>query len=152
MRLLMVVPLFVLAACTGTTDNEAAVSSQQPDPVVIVQEPPVVASAVPLPVEEEIVLPPAAEPERLTGLSPKDVQGLMGEPSLVRRDNSVQVMMFETPNCVFEIIFFEPHEDAHFSATDMYARTRKGTNMDLQTCLTMILPNGYNNDHSDGGR
>ncbi|NVJ98942.1 MAG: hypothetical protein HWE25_12370 [Alphaproteobacteria bacterium] len=108
-----------------------------PEPVATPTEPQV----QPAP-EPATPAPSPANPDRLVGANPKAVIDLMGEPSLMRRDGTVQVMLFETTSCVFEVVFMEPHADAHFAATHLAARTRTGADTDLQACLASILPDG----------
>ncbi|MCJ9429789.1 hypothetical protein [Kordiimonas marina] len=86
--------------------------------------------------------PEPPNPERLAGLNPKEVQALVGEPTLVRRENTVQVMLFEKPSCVLEVVFYEDHPGDYFRAKNISARTRQGTPVDASACLTDILPGG----------
>jgi len=147
MRLLKLTPLFMLGACMGAATPEPT-TTQSPEakasPVMVAVETPTVF-------EERHTLP-APEPGRLTGLNPKQVQAIMGDPSLVRRDGNVQIMLFETQSCVFEIIFYEPNLDAHFIANHMNARNRSGIDIDLQTCLVNLLPQGQWLDGAANGR
>lgn len=146
MRIVKLTPLLFLAACMGGGEPAPVIEApiQTPEPA------PQVAAVETAPVVEEAPALPKPEPDRLAGLNPKQVQALMGEPSLVRRDNNVQVMLFETSACVFEIVFYEPDPDSHFHADRMNARTRSGTDMDLQTCLVDVLPGGQWLDGTGG--
>ncbi|TNE67963.1 MAG: hypothetical protein EP335_00395 [Alphaproteobacteria bacterium] len=84
----------------------------------------------------------------LTGLNPRQVQEKMGEPTLVRRDGHVQVMLFEKADCVLEVVFYEPATDAWFEARTINARTAKGMAADADTCLARQLPSGrWHNEH-----
>lgn len=132
----------------ATATPETIAPTLQTEQPTTVADPQIAAVETALIKQDLIVVP--AEPEKLAGLSPKEVQSLMGAPSLVRRDNSVQVMLYESPGCVFEVFFFEPDLNAHFRAADMNARTRAGVSMDLQTCLAILLPNGYLVDNIGG--
>jgi len=86
--------------------------------------------------------PEPPNPERLSGLTPREVQALVGEPSLVRREDTVQVMLFEKPSCVLEVVFYEGHPDDYFRAKSISARTRQGEAVDASTCLAAVLPGG----------
>jgi len=119
------------------TAEPIPVTTSAPTPDAVT---PVAQTPTPAIEETPVLVPP--EPDRLMGLNPKQVQALMGEPSLVRRDASVQIMLFETPSCVFEIVFYEPNPDAHFLTDQLNARSRSGTDIDLQACLVSLLPNG----------
>lgn len=132
MRLIRFAPFILLAACGGTQEPAA---TQTPAEVVAPAE-----EAAPL--VEQPAPPEPPNPARLTGLNPKEVQALIGEPSLVRRDANVQVMLFENHDCVFEVIFYEPSENEHFEAKETNARTRRGTDIDRTECLVKVLPNG----------
>jgi len=138
MRFLRLAPVLLLAACMGA-------EAPAPAPATISEpeaEAPAAAPIETAPVVLETPALPMPEPMRLPGLNPKEVQALMGEPSFVRRDANVQIMLFETHACVFEIIFYEPNPDAHFHADHLNARSPGGADIDLQTCLIEVLPNG----------
>ncbi len=122
----------MLAACVPT-DVEPP-QAQAPAPVVEAEQPAALEAAQPA--------PPPPEPERLQGLNPQQVITLMGEPSLVRRDGSVQVMLFENETCVFEVVFREPSQHEYFQAHHIAARTLDGHGTDTQACLMKVLPNG----------
>lgn len=132
---------FLLAACMGTTAPAPEQSSAVLPPKETVATPDPVETA---PVTEEAAAPPPPPPEpaRLNGLTPAEVQSIMGEPSFVRRDENVQTMLFENAHCVFEIIFVEPTSDHHFRAQNLNARTKAGNGTDLAACLAAQLPRG----------
>lgn len=130
MKTARLLPFVFLAACGGTAQEPA-----------ITQVPAEVAPPVETPAISEPPAPPP-DPTRLSGLNPREVQELIGEPSLVRRDANVQAMLFENHDCVFEVIFYEPTEDDHFEAKETNARTRRGTDVDQTECLIKVLPNG----------
>jgi len=137
MRYIKLMPLLLLGACMGAdTVPTEIVTTPEPEtaPVIAATKSPVII--------EEAPPPPVPEPSRLSGLNPKEVQALVGDPSLVRRDQNVQIMLFENRNCVFEIIFYEPDLNAYFRADHINARDRNGADMDLQSCLISILPGG----------
>ena len=147
---LKLAPLFLLAGCMGAS---SAPAPSTPSPEVAAPEIAAIQTGAetPLPIAEPPP-PPAPEPNRLSGLNPKQVQALMGPPSLVRRDGAVQVMLFETSACVFEIIFYEPTPDTHFRAEQINARSRTGTDTNVQTCLIGVLPSGQWLDANALGR
>jgi len=137
MRLLRILPLLLVAACAAPMQQQPA--TVQPATEQTPVEP---VPAVTAPAHKPSPPPAAPKPERLSGLNPKQVQALVGEPSLVRRDGTVQIMLFETANCVLEIVFYEANPDAHFIANHLNARNRSGADTDLQACLVNLLPNG----------
>ncbi|MCK0070263.1 MULTISPECIES: hypothetical protein [Kordiimonas] len=124
--------LILLSACMGGTEEPPQVQT------------PVVAEPEPTPVENiEVVLPDA---QLIQGHTPRDVQAALGEPSLVRRDGNVQVMLFEQPSCVLEVIFFEKNADDHFRATDINARSLRGETLEADACLASLLGDGVSLD------
>lgn len=129
MQLIRLTPLVLLSACM-------AGETPPPEPVQVSLEP------EPIVTEEVAPPPPPPDPARLDGLNPAEVQGLLGEPTLVRRDNNVQIMLFENGDCVFEVIFYEPTTEDHFHARAMNARSRSGLDVDLGECLMKVLPDG----------
>jgi hypothetical protein len=132
------IPLLLLGGCMGAT-SPAPIPPAAPMAPAPTFAPATEPTAAPRPAPAPL---PAPKPSRLSGLNPKQVQALMGTPSLVRRDGAMQVMLFEQGPCVFEIIFYEPTPDTHFRAEHLNARDRNGTDTDLQTCLVGLLPNG----------
>ena len=125
----------MLTACSAPT---------APPPVVEVA-PPVVAEPQPAPLLEPVpMVPPKPEPvavdmARLDGQTPTDVIAYLGTPSLVRRDDSVQVMIFENSACVVEVIFYEPENGDHFRAHRVNARSRTGQDVDSENCIRQHL-------------
>lgn len=119
-----------LAACMQGTTPPPEPVSPPPEPTSVVTPEPATPQQ------------PPADPARLEQATPGTVVSLMGEPSLMRRDGSVQVMLFENHDCVLEVVFMEPGPDAHFEATHITARTRDGQDTDTGQCLAQILPDG----------
>lgn len=128
--------LLILTACVGTEtpapDVVVAASIEETTPA------PEIAEVVTP--EESEALPPA--PHELMGLSPRHIQETLGEPNLVRRDNAVQIMLYEQPACVLEVIFREPQNAQPFEAVYITARTDKGAEIDTGACITSL----YNAD------
>lgn len=118
----------------------AACGPETPAPEVKAPAP--VIEPAPQPLAEIHPRDPAT-PDRLMGQSPRAVQDLMGPPSLVRRDDTVQVMLFENAACVLEVVFFEPDVDAHFEARHIAARTPGGVKVETDECLAAHLPGGH---------
>ncbi len=142
-------PFFLLSACMGINASPDTSAAPQPGPV---DTPTVTQDSIkpPGPSPQKLVSLPPVKPSRLKGLNPKQVQALVGPPSLVRRDGPVQVMLFETKSCVFEVIFFEPQAGAYFRAQQVQARTLRGHDTDAAACLARVLPNGQWLDDTSG--
>lgn len=100
----------------------------------------------PEPVVETPAIEPAPEPEplivdlgRLQNQTPADVVAYLGAPTLVRRDDNVQIMIFEAERCVVEVIFYEPDNGDYFRAEWLNARLRTGQDTDVETCTRQWL-------------
>ncbi len=121
----------LLAACTTAPAPEPTQTAPAPEPVPVTEP------------EQSQPLEPAPEPEaeplivnleRMQDQTPADVIAYMGAPTLVRRDENVQVMIFETPHCVVEVVFYEPENGDHFRAEWLNARLRNGQDTDVEAC------------------
>jgi len=123
---------FVVAACAAPTAETPApvVVAAPPAPEPIQPEPEVVAAA-----PEPLVVDMA----RIENQTPTTVVAYLGTPSLVRRDDIVQVMIFETGTCVVEVIFFEPENGDHFRAHRVNARSTNGQDVDTENCVRRQL-------------
>ena len=126
---------FLLAACATTPEPVVQAPAPEPEPVV----------------EQSPVLPPEPEPlvvalDQLRGTTPAEVIAYMGEPTLLRQDDNVQTMIFETGQCVVEIVFYEPEDGSHFTAEWLNARLRDGRSTDVEACtrewLEQNMPDG----------
>lgn len=92
---------------------------------------------VPAPIEEPAG--PSVDFSLINGKTPASVQDYLGQPSLVRRDENVQIMIFETDTCVFQVTFYEPSNGDHFRAEHTDARNRKGNAYDPELCVQQLL-------------
>ena len=122
-----------LAACSTAPTPEPVVQPAAPSPEPVVETP-----AEPEPLVVEL--------DRLRGTTPADVIAYMGEPTLLRQDDNVQTMIFETGRCVVEVVFYEPDDQSHFQAEWLNARLRDGRRTDIETCtrewLEQNMPDG----------
>lgn len=114
--------------------------------------PPAPVAPAPEPIEEETVAPAVeAVPEipepaplvvdlsHVENATPAEVIAYMGAPSLVRRDENVQVMIFEARACVVEIVFYEPENGDHFRSSWVTARTKSGQDTETEGCARQWL-------------
>ncbi len=129
----------LLAACAAPTEPVPPVAEATPPPEVETTQ----SAQIP---EPDALFPTPAEPEpiavdmaRLDGQAPTGVVAYLGTPSLVRRDDSVQVMIFEASSCVVEVIFYEPANGDHFRAHRVNARSRTGQDVDTENCIRQHL-------------
>ncbi|MFC3052033.1 hypothetical protein [Kordiimonas pumila] len=128
MRYSLLLCAVALSACSATTS---------PPPAT--QQPPAAPVVTPKPTKVAPPVTPQTNALSLKGLNPREVQDIAGEPSLVRRDNNVQVMLYETNSCVLEIVFYEPAPEAHFEAKHVNARTRSGESTNADKCFALVL-------------
>lgn len=84
---------------------------------------------------------PAADPDSLLGLEPREIQALLGPVSLKRWEGEGQVMQFTNGQCVMDIYFYESEPGGAFQATYLSARTKTGADVDTASCLVSLLPN-----------
>lgn len=84
--------------------------------------------------------PPLPDPDLLLGLEPRQIQDILGTPSLVRREGAAQVMQFKNGNCVFDVIFYEETAGGAFRARHLGSRLLDGAPITPQDCLARILP------------
>lgn len=136
MKKVVLVFAVLLSACSG----EPVPVSVSPEPVPVVSDGPEVHP------QDMEVLPyrAPARVEALMGLAPNAVIKKMGAPSLVRRDNLAQVMLFEHEACVFDIVFYAESVGSPFRVSYISARNRQGLKSDTQQCLTIVKPDGFN--------
>lgn len=132
-RAAAVFALLLLAACGPEASVEAP-----PQPVAPAA--PVEAAPVePLPEPEPEPEPIIVDFARIEGQTPADVLAYLGSPTLVRRDDNVQVMIFEADSCVLEVVFYEPDSGDYFRAEHYSARTRAGGDTDMEACARRLL-------------
>lgn len=131
-RLSAFATLLLVTAC-GATPPPVEAPAPTPPPVDPAPVAPVPTPAEPVP--EPLIIDLA----RIEGQTPAGVLEYLGTPSLVRRDENVQVMIFETETCVVEVIFYEPDNGDHFRARRVNARTTAGHDTDLESCVRQWL-------------
>ena len=107
-----------------------------PEPAPVVAEPEVVAPPPPPPP------PPRPDPRELLGLTPQEVQDLLGAPAFVRWEDHAQLAQYRGPGCVFDLFFYEEAPGEHFRADHVEARDGAGAPADAQACLITLLPGG----------
>lgn len=119
----------LLSACGSTTEP----------PAPAVSTPPPVAEVPATTAEPEVAEVFKPDLEQIREATPAEVQTYVGAPTLVRRDDTVQVMTFETERCVFQVIFYEPSPGASFRARHISARDRTGQDTAIEPCLSGVM-------------
>lgn len=126
----------VLTACTTTPVTPPA--APEPAPVVEPEPQPPVGTGPDASTTLEAA-PIIVDISQIQNATPAEVLSYMGTPSLVRRDENVQVMIFETATCVVEVIFYEPDNGDHFRSEWVTARSRGGQDTDTEPCMRQWL-------------
>lgn len=131
---LLVLTTVLMTGCSslgGSSDKTAA-----PDMLLPLD------SAEPAKAERAALTPSPARPEsgRLMGLTPTDVESLLGKPSLVRVEMAAQVMQFVNGDCVLDVFMSEPQPGAQFRTQHVEARDRDGKALPEEQCLAVLIP------------
>lgn len=134
---LTLVLTLALSACAPPVVEPELTVALPPVPVVE-PEPSPEPDPIPDPIPE--VMP---EPDRLLGLSPADIRDIFGPASLVRREDTAQVIQFAGAACVFDIYFYEAAAGQAFRASYLTARDLSGESVAATDCLKSLLPGGY---------
>lgn len=129
----------LLAACAAPAEQVPPVAEASPPPEVEIIQSAQTPEPDTLPVATAEPEPIAVDMARLDDQTPTSVVAYLGTPSLVRRDDSVQVMIYESSACVVEIIFYEPANGDHFRAHRVNARSRTGQDVDIENCIRQHL-------------
>jgi len=137
MRHLTLSFVLLLGACGGGQSPTPAAS---PAPTIVAAEEAFVTptkDVTAAPVKQNITA------NFLLGRSPAEVMKMVGAPSLVRRDNLVQHMLFESKACVLDVIYYADDAGAPYLANYVSARGEDGSAYDAKACLEMQLPDGW---------
>ncbi len=142
MRALSVAAILLLGACVApplegappapTAQLSPLPPAPAPAPVAEVAQPPAPPPAQP-PAEVAIVLPPPAppaprvfDPTELNGKQREEVIGLLGGPSIARREPGAELLLYEGQGCVLYVFLYDPPAGgaAHVEYTEVGPRTR----------------------------
>ncbi|WP_374762999.1 hypothetical protein [Yunchengibacter salinarum] len=125
----------VLAACGGNLPFGDNAPEKAPPPAEATET----AKADIAPTAEVPKAPRRISPQLLHGLTPAEAVGAFGQPDLTRRDDTVQIMLFDHGQCVLELVFYEPEPGAHFRARRLTARDSRGRPYDTGRCIRQSL-------------
>lgn len=119
------------------------------------QEPEVISAPAPAPTATDLVIEAPLEADAagvvrldvtsdfLLGKAPAQVMKMVGAPSLVRRDNLMQHMLFEADACVLDVVYYAADAGAPYVASFVSARDKGSSAYDASACLAAQLPEGW---------
>lgn len=109
-------PEVVVAGGAGTLNQSAALpAAPEPDPEPIIDE----------------------DPEQLMGMDRQALTGLLGQPTLVRREAPAEIWQYSEADCVFDLFLYQAGDDAR--VVYMEARDRDARRAETRDCLNGIL-------------
>jgi hypothetical protein len=142
--------LFVLGACSNSETNIRPEAPNQPSSVNRASSnpkdsnnaSPIISDVVTQPIIEESQSLP--DINTLANLTPRAIENLMGAPDLKRVDGNIQVFLYESSSCVLEVIL-EENTQGEFKSESIKTRDRQGNIAEKSSCLTSLLPDGWQN-------
>lgn len=140
-----------LAACG--TDHKPPVASSADLPAPVLAASPAEPAATPVQtanvatsdIAEPDGVPPGpsfesaepADPGEVMGLARGEVEALLGEPGLVRRDAPAEVWQYQSGGCVLDVFLYEASAD--YEVVYLEARTGKALVAATANCLGAVL-------------
>lgn len=130
----------ILSACAqprnipSAGETQAETSSSQPTG----ESAPIQESAVPkTPALPEI----DDDPEQLITMTRDDLNGLLGQPDLVRRENPAEIWQYRGKDCVLDVFLYneDGQPDSPFKVVYSEARDLEAQNSDQRRCLNELL-------------
>lgn len=99
--------------------------------------PPVQETAVPKPDLPEI----DDDPRQLLDMSRDDLNGFLGRPALIRRENPAEVWQYRGKGCVLDVFLYaaDGSKDSPYKVVYSEARDREARQTDQRTCLNELL-------------
>ncbi|GER05920.1 hypothetical protein GCM10007972_06810 [Iodidimonas muriae] len=138
--------LCLLAGLSVALSGCAALGLEKDTPPLAKTEtdspPKIMAALPPADAPSMAALPSLPDAGRLLGLSAFEIQELMGEPTLVRREDRTQIMQYldEDADCVLDVFLYEPQPGTHFRTQYIEARNRAGETLNPQGCMAQLIP------------
>ena len=77
------------------------------------------------------------DPARLLGLGPRDLEGLLGGPELVRRETPAESWQYRTGACVLDVVLYDEVQGGR--VTYVEARDHGGAQIATRPCLNQVL-------------
>jgi hypothetical protein len=131
-----------LSACESLPEGEDAgpVSSSQEESTAVEEESADDAARRESPHPPEVaILPPPIDddPDQLMGLGREDLGALLGEPSLVRRENPAEIWQYQAKGCVFDVFLYD--EAGRYQVSYLEARDAQARKTEARPCLNQLL-------------
>ena len=120
--------LMLLAACQTNAPGA------QPEVAVVGGAGALNLPAAPKPDPEPII---DEDPEQLMGMDRQALTGLLGQPTLVRREAPAEIWQYSETDCVFDLFLYQAGDDAR--VVYMEARDRDARRAEARDCLNDIL-------------
>jgi hypothetical protein len=134
------------AGCAAPQPPTAAPDSALPPPPPVIAIPSPAQSAEPAPGEAKTALtaPPRPAVAHLLALAPRQITGIFGQPSLVRREPPAEVWQYSKDGCVL-ILFFLPDPAAadpapRVTRAELLGRDRRGPPPESECLEGLIRP------------
>ncbi len=136
----VIVAAGLLSACTQSRKVPSAgeASAGTSGPEAADEKAPVQETAVPrAPALPEI----DDNPEQLLAMTRDDLNGLLGQPDLVRREKPAEIWQYRGKDCVLDLFLYneEGNPDSPFKVVYSEARDLDAQKTDQKTCLGALL-------------
>lgn len=81
------------------------------------------------------------DPAQLIKMTRDDLNGLLGQPDLVRRENPAEIWQYRGKNCILDLFLYNDEDDASSPYRVVYseARDRVAGKADQRACLNELL-------------
>jgi hypothetical protein len=126
-----------LAAAPETTTAETAVPAESTAATTETAAlPGDAAEGTELPPETYVTAAPA-DPDAVMGLDRTEVEALLGEPGLVRREAPAEVWQYQSRGCVLDVFLYEASAD--FQVVYLEARDGEAVSATTANCLGAVM-------------
>jgi hypothetical protein len=108
-------------------------------------ESPAAEAVTPPAATQETALPKAPEidddPAQLLEMSRDDLNGLLGQPSLVRRESPAEIWQYRGKDCILDVFLYADGDskDGPYKVVYSEARDRNAGTTDQRACLNKLL-------------
>jgi hypothetical protein len=136
-----------LAACQAAAPEAGGATGTGRAPVPVTADPPAeIAALVPRMPERgaptTTLAPVDDDPEKLRGMDPARLTGLLGRPAFLRRDAPAELWQYRHQSCVLDLFLYpgtEPGGGSGLSVRHFEARSRNRSPTSPRACLGELL-------------